>query len=263
MRAPRGGLEVDPFGELDRTMRAPLGEPVVARNVADQIVDRLVTAVALGVYVPGDRLPSERDLAEMLGVSRTVVRDAVHRLADAGYVEIRRGRAGGSFVLSGWGPGSAAMVSRHLLPNWERFEVLFDARRLIEPLIARTAAERRTKADIRQLRSALAMYEDAVDREESRRADELLHHAVGEATHNPVLLGISTQIRSRVSLNLGAEPYTKEIRDIAAVQHAELADAIAVGDGDLAAEVAAKHFVLTEKRIRSLIRRVRREGGAR
>ncbi len=256
-----GGLDVDPFGELDRDVAEPLGARVVTRNVADQVVDRLVTAVALGVYVPGQRLPSERELSEMLGVSRTGVREALHRMAEAGYVEVRRGRTGGSFVLSGWGPGSAEMVGRHLLPNWERFEALFDARRLIEPMIARTAAQRRTRADVRRIREALTMYRSAPDREASRRADELLHRAVGEATHNPVLVGLSTQIRSRVSLNLGAEPYTTQVRQKAAHQHEELAGAIADGDLDRAAAIAAEHFVLTEKLIRDLVRRVRREGG--
>jgi DNA-binding FadR family transcriptional regulator len=261
VKALKGGLDIDPFGELDRNVAEPLGEPLISRHVSDQIVDRLVTAVALGVYVPGDRLPSERELADMLGVSRTAVRDALHQLADAGYIEVRRGRAGGSFVLSGWGPGSATMVGRHLLPNWDRFEALFDARRLLEPLIARTAADRRTRADIRIMRSAYEQYQQAPDREASRRADEMLHRSVGEATHNPVLLGISTQIRSRVSLNLGAEPYTEQVRATAAHQHGELVEAIAAGHGDLAASIAAEHFVLTEKMIRDLVRRVRLEGG--
>jgi len=260
---PANPLDIDPFGELDRNVAEPLGARVVTRNVADQVVDRLVTAVALGVYVPGQRLPSERELSEMLGVSRTGVREALHRMGEAGYIQVRRGRHGGSFVLSGWGPGSAEMIGRHLLPNWDRFEALFDARRIIEPMIARTAAERRTRADVKRIRTALESYRAATDREESRRADEQLHRSVGEATHNPVLLGISTQIRSRVSLNLGAEPYSARVREQAAHQHEELADAIDDGDAERAAAIAAEHFVLTEKMIRDLVRRVRREVGSR
>ena len=254
-----GALDIDPFGELERDAGEPLGERIVPRNVADQIVDRLVTAVALGVYVPGQRLPSERELSEMLQISRTGIREALHRLAEAGYVEVRRGRSGGSFVLSGWGPNSAEMIGRHLLPNWDRFEALFDARRLIEPLIARTAAERRTPADVAAIRAALDLYRVAADREASRKADEQLHRSVGDATHNPVLVGVSTQIRSRVSLNLGAEPYTVRVRETAALQHEALADAIEAGDPGLAAEIASSHFSLTEKMIRDLVRRVRRE----
>ncbi|MEP6853562.1 MAG: FadR/GntR family transcriptional regulator [bacterium] len=252
-------MDIDPFADLERTAGQPLAARIVTRNVADQVVDRLVTAVALGVYVPGQKLPAERDLAEMLQVSRTAVRDALHRLADQGYIEVRRGRSGGSFVLAGWGPGSAEMVGRHLLPHWDRFEALFDARRLIEPLIARTAAERRTRSDVKTIRTALQMYGEAGDRESSRQADALLHRSVAEASHNPVLVGISAQLRSRVSLNLGAEPYTTRVRKRAAHQHEELTDAIDAGDSDLAASIAADHFTLTETMIRNLVRRVRRE----
>ena len=123
------------------------GGPIVPRHVADDVQDRLVTAIALGVYVPGQQLPTERELAAMLGVSRTSVRGALQQLTDTGYLEVRRGRNGGYFVLADWGPGSAEHVSRQLVPNWAEFEALFDARTLIEPLIARTAAERCTADD--------------------------------------------------------------------------------------------------------------------
>jgi GntR family transcriptional regulator, transcriptional repressor for pyruvate dehydrogenase complex len=250
-------LDLDLFGDLDRNRAEPLALHIVNRNVADQIVNRLVTAIALGVYVPGQRLPTERDLSEMLKVSRTVVHEALHRLAEAGYIEVRRGRNGGSFVRAEWGPGSAEMVARHLLPNWPRFQNLFDARRLIEPLIARTAAERRTRSDLRVIRQAVERYRDAPDREASHQADELLHRSIGEATHNPMLVGLLMQFRSAVSLNLGAEPYTKKVRDEAVVQHTALADAIEARDGDLAARIAADHTQLTEKLMRNLVRRAR------
>src|SRR3954454_9291438 len=89
-------------------------EPVKLRSGAEHIADRLVTALALGEFVPGQRLPSERDLAAMLGVSRTNVRDALHQLADAGYVRTQRGRAGGAFVRESWGRLSPSIVRRTL-----------------------------------------------------------------------------------------------------------------------------------------------------
>ena len=69
----------------------PLGGPIESRYVADDVVDRLVTALGLGVYVDGQQLPTERELAAMLGVSRTSVRDALKQLTDRGYLEVRRG----------------------------------------------------------------------------------------------------------------------------------------------------------------------------
>lgn len=252
---------IDPWAHLDHNIAEPLSRPLVTRNVADEIVDRLVTAVALGVYVPGQRLPSERELSQMLEVSRTGVRTALHRLAEAGYVEVRRGRHGGSFVRSDWGPSSADMIAHYLLPNWDRFEALLDARRLIEPVIARAAAERRTEADLVAMREALEQYAEAEDREASRRADELLHRRIAGATQNPVLVNLSSQFRSGVSLNLGAEPYTLSVRRTAERQHRELVAAIEARQGEQAAVLAHEHFGLTENLIRDLAQRVRDETG--
>jgi GntR family transcriptional regulator, transcriptional repressor for pyruvate dehydrogenase complex len=70
-------------------------EPVKLRSGGEHVADRLVTAIALGEFVPGQRLPSERELGATLGVSRTTVREAIQRLAALGYVEVRRGRTGG------------------------------------------------------------------------------------------------------------------------------------------------------------------------
>jgi GntR family transcriptional repressor for pyruvate dehydrogenase complex len=241
---------------LDPEALEPLGEPVVARPVVDQVTERLVTAVALGVYSPGQQLPAERELAPMLGVSRTTAREALQRLTDAGYLEVRRGRHGGYFVLADWGPSSAEMVRRHLVPNWTAFEALFDARGLLEPLIAGTAAARRTDADCEAITLALADYEAAGSRDASRRADERLHRAVAEATHNPVLLALSTQIRSKVSLGLGAEPFTEELRSTANQQHLDLAHAVVDGSAEGAAAVAAQHFAISATVMRDLVRRV-------
>ena len=127
--------------------------PLRLRNASEQIAERLVTAIALGEFVPGQRLPSERELAGLLSMSRASVRDALHLLAGAGYVDIQRGRTGGAYVRTSWGAESAEMIRRTLVPNWQQFEALFDLRSLVEPLIARTAAERRTRPGPRGDRS--------------------------------------------------------------------------------------------------------------
>jgi DNA-binding FadR family transcriptional regulator len=236
-------------------MPPPLGGPIESRYVADDVVDRLVTALALGVYVDGQQLPTERELAAMLGVSRTSVRDALKQLTDRGYLEVRRGRNGGYFVLIDWGPESANHVRRQLVAHWSEFEHIFDARRLVEPMIARTAAGRRTNQDIGAMQVAVRAYIDAADRNQSRLADTALHLAVAEATHNPVLVGWSQDLRAKVTLNLGAEPYTAEARRTAIGQHTELVAAVVDGRGDDAAEIAARHFAMSEALMRKLVDR--------
>lgn len=261
----------DPGPDPDGTAASPAwGGPIVTRHVADDVQDRLVTAVALGVYVPGQQLPTERELAAMLGVSRTSVRAALKELTDAGYFEVRRGRNGGYFVLADWGPTSAERVQRHLVPNWAEFEALFDARTLIEPLIARTAAERCEAADAAMINDALGAYLAAPDHDASRQADYALHHAIATATKNAILVETSVDLRARISLNLGAEPYTEAVRRAAIEQHQQLVDAVTGGRPDEAARIAADHFTLSEGLIRRLVRRaadgetgIREDGGGR
>ena len=162
--------------------------PLRLQNAAEQIAERLVTAIALGEFVPGQRLPAERELAGMLEVSRSTVREALQRLVATGYVKIHRGRNGGAVVQADWGPGTAEMVERTLAPNWEYFELLFDLRRLIEQQIARTAAERLENEHVADIEAARDRYRDAgSDREASRVADRELHAAIARATKNPLL----------------------------------------------------------------------------
>lgn len=233
--------------------------PIVPRYVADDVQDRLVTAIALGVYVPGQQFPTERELVTMLGVSRTSVRTALQHLTDSGYLEVRRGRNGGYFVLADWGPDTAEHVSRHLVPNWADFEALFDARTLIEPLIARTAAERCSAADAAAINEALGAYLSAPNHDASRLADYALHHAIATATKNPILIETSIELRARISLNLGAEPYTDEVRCKAVEQHRQLVEAVTGRRAEEAANVAADHFTLSEGLIRRLVQRAKTE----
>jgi GntR family transcriptional repressor for pyruvate dehydrogenase complex len=249
----------------DDALDAPFGEvgvlePIQLRNAAEQIADRLVTAIALGEFVPGQRLPTERELSTMLGVSRTSVREALHRLAGAGYLEIQRGRNGGAYVQRSWTPGSASMIRRTLAPHWADFESLFDLRTLVEGMIARVAAERHAPHDDDAIRGALQAYTDAGDdREASRAADQALHSAIAHATGNPYLVRISRHIRAQVSLGFQAEPYSREIRRTAIEQHGRLVDAVLSGEAERAAAVAAEHFSLTESALRALLARVERE----
>jgi DNA-binding FadR family transcriptional regulator len=230
--------------------------PVRLPSAGEHIAERIVTAIALGEFVPGQRLPSEREMSAMLGVSRSTVREAMKRLTIAGYVDVRRGRTGGAYVKAEWRPGAAAMIRRTLLPRWDEFERLFDLRQLLEPLIARTAAERRSDEDVDALMRSLGEYRDAPDREASRAADQALHAGVARAAQNPYLLLLSGQIRRELSLGFGAEPYSAEIRARALDDHASLVAAIAACNPDHAAGTATEHFSLTETRLRDLRARI-------
>ncbi len=241
--------------DTDGPLLQPVHAPIVSRHVADDVVDRLVTAVALGLYVPGQQLPPERELAATLQISRTTLREALKQLTENGYLDVRRGRNGGYFVRSAWGPKSAHHVRRQLVSRWDEFQNIFDARTLVERMIAQTAASRRTEVDVKAIAAALKAYIDAVDHDTSRLADAALHLAIAKAAHNPILVEMSVDFRTRISLNLGAEPYSDEARRIAIGQHRDLVGAIVYGHIEEAGEIAADHFKLSENMFRALIER--------
>jgi DNA-binding FadR family transcriptional regulator len=236
-------------------------EPMQLRTAAEQIADRLTAAIALGEFIPGQRLPAERELAALLGVSRATIREALQRLSSGGYLSIKRGRHGGAFVESGWGATSAEVVRRTLAENWEHYEQLLDFRQLMEPLIAGLAATRRDSEDLAAIGRALDAYRDAADREESRAADEALHLAVARATHNSYLVSVSSQVRTEVSLGFSAEPYSDTIRERAIEDHGRLVEAVLAGDAALASDISRRHFLLTASALQEVVRRARAEIG--
>jgi GntR family transcriptional repressor for pyruvate dehydrogenase complex len=230
--------------------------PLVAETAAARIADRFVTAIALGHFVVGQKLPSIPELAASLEVSPTTVREALTRLSALGYVKVTRGRNGGATVVSQWGPASDSMVRRALEPEWAQLEVTLDFRSLIEQQIARTAAERRTPGDTAGIRAAVQNYVDAEgDREASRLADLAFHGAIAAAMRNPQLADLSLRLRHQVSLGFEAEPYNPDVRARAVVQHAEIAEAVIEGRADDAARLAGIHFSLTAEVLRALHRR--------
>lgn len=245
--------ETPRFGTLLQRLEMP--------SAGERIADRLVTAIALGGFVPGQRLPTERDLAAMLGVSRSSVREAIQRLAAEGYVTVRRGRTGGTFVATAWGPNSPQKIRRTLLPTWRSMEEMLDCRACVEEMIAAVAARRRTDEDITTLEAAVKAYREAEgDREASRAADESFHLAVARATHNSYLVKLSQRMRDAVNLGFRSEPYSAELRRTALGQHAALAEAIVEGRDQAAGTIAATHFTLTtESTLRDLVARISEE----
>jgi DNA-binding FadR family transcriptional regulator len=241
-------------------LNGPLREFLRPRNTADQIAERLVTALALGEYVPGQRLPTERALADTLGVSRGRVRSALHKLADGGYLEIRRGRHGGAFVRSDWGAWSTAMIRRTLVPHWDQMEQLLDLVALIESLIARTTAERRTEKDVETIYAAALAYREAPDRAASYVADDAFHTALAAATRNSYLADLASKLRQEVTLGFRAHPYSDATRQTAIGQHEALAKAVAEQRADDAATLMAQHMRLTEAAMRALVERVTNDG---
>jgi DNA-binding FadR family transcriptional regulator len=125
---------------------------------------------------------------------------------------------------------------------------------MVESMVARAAAERRDDRDIEHIQKSVDAYAAAGnDRHSSGIADRDLHLAINRATHNPMLEALTYRIRAEVSLGFGMEPYSPLLRERALQQHPLLAAAVIAGDANLAAELAAAHFHLSEDILKRLI----------
>lgn len=155
----------------------------------EAVTEAILDLVRRGELKPGMRLPSEPQLAEMTGISRTSVREAVRGLQSIGILEIRRGQ--GTFVSD---INASSVIDAQMVMLLESRRALLDlteVRTGIEPLIARYAAERATEDEINALRGALAeMIEAGQDHARWREAHLDFHSALASATQNIILMKI-------------------------------------------------------------------------
>ena len=220
---------------------------VTRATMAGSVAERLVTAIAVGTYSPGERLPSERELAERLAVSRVTVRQALQRVTELGLVGARRGRGGGTFVTaSSWLEVAPEEARRTLEVELPRLRELFDYRCLVEGMIARAAAERRTEAQATALEDALAEFREAgEDMAVARALDRRLHGLVCAAAGNRHLVALSAHLTTAATLGFGAEPYEPDFFVRALDEHEQLIGAVVRGEAERAQQVAQAHFALT------------------
>ena len=139
----------------------------------DEITDRLITAIAIGEYLPGARLPVERDIAAALGAGRMTVRAALARLLDRGLIETRRGRGGGSYVLDQWPESSTDAVGRTLRAQFDDLRDRCDAICRLQGTVCRAAAESRSEHDVSELQARFEAYRTALAQPDRQRSDKL------------------------------------------------------------------------------------------
>jgi GntR family transcriptional repressor for pyruvate dehydrogenase complex len=220
--------------------------PNESTPLVTQISDRLITAIATGEFLPGSRLPAERDLAGLLHVGRTSVRAALAVLHERGLIETQRGRGGGSFVRVQWTPDSHAAVARTLRAGWSDIQDRLEAMRRLHGAIARAAAERRDDDDIAVLHERLDGYRTARSGREKQIADASLHLAISDAAKNgtlkTMLLALEQEISIGAPLHLWGEPDGMAAAEERALpEHDRLIAAICAGEADVADEVARDH----------------------
>jgi GntR family transcriptional regulator, transcriptional repressor for pyruvate dehydrogenase complex len=237
-----------------------LHQPRDAPTRVDEITDRLITAIAIGEYLPGARLPVERDLAASLGAGRMTVRAALARLLDRGLIETRRGRGGGSYVLNQWPDSSTDAVGRTLRARLGELRDRCDAICRVQGTVCRAAAESRSDHDVSVLQMRFEAYRSAESGLDAQQADSRFHLAIMDAAHNDVLKQVLLDLKATVSIgapaHLWGEPSTMRTMELRALrEHEQLIAAITDGRADDADRLARHHGMIDFELITTAMRR--------
>jgi GntR family transcriptional repressor for pyruvate dehydrogenase complex len=209
-------------------------------RLSDKVADVMLQTILSRRLQPGDRLPSERELGEQFGVSRTVVREAVRALVAKGVIEVRSGS--GLRVAAVDAAAVTESMSLFLRGGTLDFEKVHEVRALLEVHIAGLAAERATEGDITRLREVHERMErEAGDVESAARDDLEFHRAIASGTQNDLFLLLMDSIGStlieirRENLASGSAPMTLD-------QHGRVLDRIAARDSPGARAAMASHL---------------------
>jgi GntR family transcriptional repressor for pyruvate dehydrogenase complex len=231
------------------------GQPPPNLLVADRLSDRLAALlsdqISNGSLRPGDRLPTGQQLALRHGVSRTVVREAVHQLESRHLVRARQGA--GVFVVP---PllNSPLEFDPRVLKSVQSVVHVVEVRRVLEGEIAALAAERATRAQIATMRRAMKTIDSATrDGQDGVAEDLALHRAIGEGAGNPqfrLLLGFLEQyVLEGIRITRGNEARRQDFMDAVRVEHRAIVDAITARDPVLARRCATEHLLRSEQRL--------------
>lgn len=223
--------------------------------VAEQIL-RLIAESALH---PGDRMPTENELASRLGASRTVVREALKILSALGRVRAQKGR--GLYVADDDGMLGLSRWGGFFLPtDLDHVYMLFEFRQVQETAASRLAATRATPAELRTVEAAARMCEEGHLTGQPAlfdRGDDDFHLGIAAASHNPFLLNSVREARrlQRQSSTIGMHGAIGSHAAEAVAEHAAIYEAIRAGDPEAAAEATGVHLDKTLEEYRREIQR--------
>ncbi|PYG26599.1 FadR/GntR family transcriptional regulator [Pelagimonas varians] len=230
-------------------------DPIGHESIANAVVDQIESMIVDGILKEGHRLPSERELAEAMGVSRPKLREALQTLESRGLVSVRHGE--GSFIASLTGramsPALLALYARHGRAFYDYLEY----RREQEGFAARIAAQRATQSDKERLSEIISEMQTAWendDIESSQEADLRLHVAVVDASQNTTLIHMMASVydltRQGVFYNRKFLRTMDGTGERLLQQHKDIVQAILDGDPDAAETAARTHMDFVEESFR-------------
>ena len=230
---------------------AAIFSPIVVARAQDVLAEHLRERILRREIAEGETLPAERELVEQTGLTRSAVREALRMLSAEGLIQTRPGRSGGSVVTLPGHESVASAINRFVQGRRISVGSLQETRELLEPFLARLAAERRTDIQLQELRR---LHEELVACADNFRAFTVAnlkwHTAVARSSGNELLAALLYSISHGVQLATMAEEYdTPETREQVIKVHGRVTDAIADRQPELAERAMRQH--LSASRVRS------------
>lgn len=208
----------------------------------DKIIDQIRNLIISGHLKPGDKLPSERQLSERIGLGRTYVRDAIKRLEFYG---ILKTLPQSGTVVAGIGISALeGLITNILKIEKADFASLVETRVILEIEAAKLAAKHRTETNIIDIEAALVKYNQVILTDQSSvGADFMFHLKIVESSQNQVVKSLLMIIVPEImenyrSMNLCTETTVNK----AAADHRQILDAIIEGDSDKAGDAMRQHL---------------------
>lgn len=223
--------------------------PVRSVTALEETVERLGTAIRLGLLPPGTRLPAERELCARLGIARSTLRQALLALAQSGHLYATRGRGGGTFVSDPLPP--AGPPSPEVLSQWRE---VCDQRVAVEVGITVLAAERATPETLDGLTDLVDALDELLDDFPSyRQVDVRFHVALAEITGSPGLAASMTEIQGYMSGLISLIAHPPEVLRSSNDQHRKVIGYLRRRNGLGAAQAMAAHLRATEQVLAGLL----------
>ncbi|HSR85004.1 MAG TPA: FCD domain-containing protein [Streptosporangiaceae bacterium] len=229
--------------------------PVRQGNAFEETVERLLTAIKLGLVAPGERFPAERELAAQLGISRLTLREAIRELHEAGYVSSRRGRLGGTFVTYTRPLPDSSELRRLAIQDADKLTDALTFRLAVEAGAAEALAAQCGAGANGVGPSLLARLDEvnAASPKDYRRLDTLFHLSIAELTGSSLLAASCADARMRLNDFLNAIPVLQRNIDNTAGQHRAIVQAILAGDAVAARSAVAEHLAGTAALLRGFL----------
>jgi DNA-binding FadR family transcriptional regulator len=223
--------------------------PVRSQTAFEETVERLGTAIKLGLLPPGTRLPAERELCARLGIARSTLRQALTALGQSGHVFAIRGRRGGTFVSDPQPP--ADPPSPQMLARWRD---TCDRRLAVELGVAVLAAERVQAEDLLALDELERTLEDSLeDFSAYRQSDIRLHVGLAEAAGSPSLVRAMTEVQGAMTDLIAYIAHPPQVLESSNTQHRRLLAAVRKSDSLGAVKAMTEHLQGTEHVLAGLL----------